>query len=163
MKKIYLLLLFLVFHPIANANWEGNTIFASISKKLYILYRVYWNQDIELDCKIKNYLETVIQQNDFGDNNDTCAIDVDALRENEVLLNFYDMLYGYPGERYPGLLYKFYDLGYLPRNKNAISAFLSVLDVFIQHKKLECSLVDVTYLRMLLREQKKVRTVLKSL
>lgn len=163
MKKIYPLFLYLVFHPIANANCDSDSIFDSISKKLYGLYRIYWKQDIELDYNIKNYLETVIQQNDFVDNNDILAIDVDALRENGVLLKFYDMLYGYPSERYPGLLYKFYDFGYLPRNKNAINAFLSVLNVFIQHKKLESSHMDIPHLRILLREQAKVRTVLRSL
>ena len=127
------------------------------------IYRIYWNQDIELDYNIKNYLETVIQQNDFVNNNDIPAIDVDALRENEGLLKFYDMLYGYPEERYPILLYKFYDLGYLPRNKNAINAFLSVLNIFIQCKKRESSHMDVPHLRILLKEQKRVSTVWRSL
>ena len=163
MKKIYPLFLCFVFNPIANANLGFDSVFDSISKKLYVLYRIYWNQDIELDYNIKNYLETVIQQNDFVDNNDIPTIDVDALRENEGLLKFYDMLCGYPEKRYSGLLYKFYDFGYLPRNENAINAFLSVLNVFIQHKKRESSHMDIPYLRILLREQAKVRTVLRSL
>lgn len=163
MIKVYILLLCFVLHPIANAGCDCGAVFTELQENFYRLYRVYWCQDIELDYNIKNYLENLIQKNYFCHDN-SLYIDVESLREDTAYLNFNKKLYGCNEERCSNLLYGFYVFGYLPRNKNVIHAFLELLDSFIRNKQFkDGAFIDVSNLKMLLKEQKKVETVFRSL
>ena len=163
MCKVLLFFLCTLFQPLVYGTWDLCDIFTKLQKKIYVLYRVYYHQDFELDYNIKLYLEELITSKQFHYEN--CeAIDVGSLSEDKNYIAFEKLYTDSDYEKRVCLLYKFYIYEFLPKNRNILDCFRGLLNYFITEKqKRDGAKPDIVHLNLLWKEQKKVELILNSL
>ena len=163
MRKVFLFFLCVVFQPLVYGIWSSCDIFTKFQKKIYAIYRVCCHQDIELDYKIKLYLEEFIASKQFH-YEDCEAIDVGSLVEDKNYIAFEKLYTESNYEKRVCLLYRFYIYEFLPQNRNVLDCFRGVLSWFISEKEKRDGIrPDILHLNLLWKEQRRIEVVLKSI
>ena len=159
MNKITFLFLYIVSQSLGYCD----NIFTNIHKNFYKAYRNYWCQDVELDYKVKMYLNEIISLPHFH-YEDCEDIDVYALCEDSNYAAFNKLYFDSNYEKRICLFYKFYLYEFLPKNKNILYCFRGLLNWFIKEKeKRDGARPDILHLNLLYNEQNKINAALKTL
>ncbi|MDR2396772.1 MAG: hypothetical protein LBD69_02890 [Puniceicoccales bacterium] len=149
---------------ISYAVKEKSGCFEVIQSFIDKAYRCYWLQEIELDEKIKAYLE----ERHVWDSISQIAVEsVNSINlenlhvyENEAYFRDYFMKLNYEELEY--LLYRFYEKMFLPKEENTLNCFLGCLSWNIRRiERMDYGIFDPR-INWFYKEQAKFRKALEA-